>query len=130
MKSTLSFFFLFFFAVTITAQKDQTTLLQFESESIDLGMITKGELVKSKFSFKNISSQEVTIEFVSTCECTDAEWPTRTFLPGEQGEIPFTFDSNKKDVAEAVDVDIILKNQDQAGNPVFYYLQYTFEFKS
>lgn len=130
MKIALSFIFVFFFAMTTVAQKDLSSLLNFESESIDLGSIEKGAIVKSKFSFQNISAQEVAIEFVSTCECTDAEWPTKTFLPGEKGEIPFTFDSNKKDVAEAVDVDVILKNVDQDGNPVFYYLQYTFTYKS
>jgi len=115
--------------MTTIAQKDSAALLDFESESIDLGTIEKGALIESKFTFQNISTQEVAIEFVSTCECTDANWPTKTFLPGEKGEIPFTFDTNKKDIEEAVDVDVILKNIDHDGNPIFYYLQYTFTFK-
>ena len=108
------------------AQNDQ--LLKFEAESIALGEVTKGDLVKGSFNFTNVSDQDVTIDLVSTCVCTDAVWPQDTIAPGETGQIAFVFDSSKKDKIEPVDVDVILKNLNGEGIPYFYYLNYTFDF--
>ncbi len=46
---------------------------------------------------------------------------------GGKGEIDIIFDSTEKEESETVDVDVILKNTDERGNPIFYILQYKFE---
>jgi len=47
--------------------------------------------------------------------------------PGDEGELDVTFDSTEKEESETVDIDIILKNTDERGNPIFYILQYKYE---
>jgi len=115
-------------SVTSSISQDQAVLLQFEEEVVHLGPIEKGSLVKSHFKFTNVSQEDVTIDFLSTCECTEAEWPTSAIRPGESGTIAFTFDSNKKEKEESIDLDVILQNVDNNGNPMFYYLSYDYSF--
>lgn len=102
--------------------------LQFESETIDLGKVTKGEKVESAFNFTNVSDEEVYIELVSTCECTEADWPKRSIKPGEKSAISFVFDSSKKDEEEEISVDVYLRNEDKDGNPVAIFLYYQYQF--
>ncbi len=65
---------------------------------------------------------------MSSCECTTVDWPEgQVFRPGAKGEISIVFDSTEKEQSETVDVDVILKNTDSNGNPIFYILQYKFE---
>jgi len=126
MRLVLTLWFFCSFGLLLQAQNDQ--LLKFESEIIALGTVTKGELVKGSFDFTNVSDEDVTIELVSTCVCTDAVWPEETIAPGDSGQISFVFDSSKKDKVEPIDVDVILKNVNGEGIPYFYYLSYTFDF--
>ena len=109
-------------------QAQSSSPLQFEHESIELGAIKKGDLVDGSFTFTNTSNESVFIDLVSTCECTEASWPEDEIQAGDSGEIIFTFDTNKKDAEEAIDVDVILRNTDKEGNPYFHYLSYTFSF--
>jgi len=122
-----SWFITAFSFVHLIAQ-DSTSLLQFESETIDIGEVKKGELKESQFVFTNVSSTDVNIEFVSTCICTEAIWPSKSFKPGETGTIDFVFDSTKKDDEEPVELDVILSNLNKNGDPEMIYLSYSFTF--
>lgn len=126
MRLVLVLWFFCSFGLLLQAQSDQ--LLKFQTETIALGKVTKGDQIKGSFEFTNVSDEEVTIDLVSTCVCTDAIWPEETIAPGETGQIAFIFDSSKKDKVEPVDVDVILKNVNGEGIPYFYYLSYTFDF--
>lgn len=95
---------------------------------MDIGFVEKGELAQGSFSFTNVSSEDVLIDLVSTCECTEAEWSSERIAPGETGEIAFTFDSSKKDEEEPIDIDVILQNVNADGIPYFYYLSYTYTY--
>lgn len=122
-----SWFFVAFSFVHLVAQ-DSISLLQFDTESMEIGEVKKGELVESQFTFTNISKEEVSIEFVSTCICTEASWPSKRFKPGESGTIDFIFDTNKKDNEEPVELDVILSNLNKNGDPEMVYLSYSFSF--
>lgn len=126
MRFFLSIWFFCTFALIVNAQTTQ--LLKFESESMDIGFVEKGELAQGSFSFTNVSSEDVLIDLVSTCECTEAEWSSESIAPGETGEIAFTFDSSKKDEEEPIDIDVILQNVNADGIPYFYYLSYTYTY--
>jgi len=119
---------LIIFAACFSIQAQSTSPLQFEHESIELGVVKKGDQVDGSFTFTNTSNESVFIDLVSTCDCTEANWPEDEIKAGGTGEISFTFDTNKKDVEEAIDVDVILRNTDEDGNPYFHYLSYTFNF--
>ncbi len=114
--------------LSFSTKAQTTSPLSFETESIALGTVKKGEKVDSSFTFINTSNESVFIDLVSTCECTDASWTEEEIKAGDSGEIKFVFDTNKKEDEEAVDVDVILRNTDKDGNPFFHYLSYTFNF--
>ena len=103
--------------------------LKFESEEISLGKVKKGEKVDSSFNFTNVSDEDVYIDLVSTCECSEASWPKGAIKPGETAEIPFIFDSNEKDKEEEISIDVFLKNEDKEGNPVVIFLYYTYQYE-
>jgi len=87
--------------------------MTFETPLHDFGTIKKGEKKMHIFKFTNTGKEDIIIELVSGCHCTDLEWPEmKTFKPGESGEIKATFDSMKEDVLgphEKV-IDILLVN--------------------
>lgn len=128
MRLFLSIWFFCTFALLVNAQSTQ--LLKFETETTDIGFVKKGDLATGAFTFTNVSDEDVTIDLVSTCECTDAQWPSDPIGPGETGEISFTFDSNKKDEEESIDIDVILQNVNKEGIPYFYYLSYTYSYSA
>lgn len=111
----------------LIAQNNSVTLLQFEDRAIDLGEVMHGDVIKSSFHFTNISQDTVFIDLVSSCECTDTDWPRKPILPGEKGEIKITFNSEMKEESEVVDVDIYLLNEDPStGNGIAEYLTYKY----
>lgn len=108
--------------------EDFRSLLKFEERLIELGDVKKGESRSSKFKFTNVSEEEVTIEFVSVCECTEVDYPTLPILPGESGEIDFTFDSSDKEKSEKIVLDILLTNiEPETGYQVIEQVHYTYE---
>lgn len=107
---------------------DPITKLSFDDSLVDLGKVIRGESREHTFTFTNIGTTDVEIDLVSSCECTTVDWPKgQVFKPGAKGEINIIFDSTEKEESETVDVDVILKNTDNNGNPIFYILQYKFE---
>ena len=110
--------------------QDAHEIVRFDQQVIDLGNVKKGEMVKNQYVFTNISQQDVIIDLVSTCECTEATWSSLPVPPGEKGVIEFVFDSSTKDTAEPVDEDVYFRNiKPKTDNPYSIYLQYTYSFK-
>jgi len=129
MKRLLSVVILSLSILSLGQAQDASDIVKFDRELIDLGQVKKGNQVTDQFVFTNISDEDVKIDIVSTCECTEAKWSSGVVKPGEKGKIDFTFDSNKKDEVEPVDVDVYFINVNpDTGNPYSIYLQYTFGF--
>ena len=131
MKSIITglFFFLVAAQAGLHAQEAQGNLIEWEQQQLDLGHIAKGDKVSKSYTFINISEQEVEIDLVSTCECTEAKWTQGKIGPGEEGKVEFTFDSAKKDVAEPIDVDVYFLNiNPKSGRPYSSFLSYIFDF--
>ena len=104
--------------------------MEFENREIDLGMITKGEVVDTAFVFTNISTEDIKIDIVDACECTTLDWTRSSIKPGQKGKITISFDSAKKDVIEIISVDITLWNNDpKTGGPVMDGVSYKYDFK-
>ena len=113
----------------INSPSGDNPFLKFENTHIDLGAISKGTRQEMVYYFTNISNEEVQIDLVSSCECTDVEWSGLGIKPGEKSSIKATFDSSKKDKIETIDIDVILKNTDpESGNPVFIILNYSYTY--
>lgn len=97
----------------------------------DFGKIKKGERKSTVYRFSNVGDEDLVIELVTGCVCSELEWPEgETFKPGEGGEIKVTFDSNKEEETGVLDktVDVILEHTDpKTGYQVFKELKYRLE---
>jgi hypothetical protein len=108
--------------------KELKSLLEFEHSSIELGKVKKGDTRQGTFKFTNVSKEEVQIEFISVCECTQVDYPTLPIKPGESGKIDFTFDSSEKDKSEEIVLDVLLTNVEPiSGYQIVESVHYTYE---
>ena len=118
------------FGQTDTASIDEievTDLLRFDTHSYDLGEVKKGDVVKFDIEFKNISSETVFIDFISTCDCTVVDFPQQEISPGMVGTLNVVFDSKDKVESETTDIDVFLTNKDSDnGSQIYYTLEYSF----
>ena len=67
------------------------------------------------YKFINTGTEDITIELVTGCDCTDLEWPEmKTFKPGEGGTISATFVSTREEERGELEktIDILLTNVD------------------
>lgn len=126
-RLSISLFVFFLFVQLCSAQNNSVTLLQFENRALDLGEVKHGDVITTSFKFTNISQDTVHFDLVSSCECTETDWPRQPVLPGATGEIKIVFDSGKKEESEVVDVDVYLLNEDpKTGNTIAEYLSYKY----
>lgn len=108
-------------------QQMDRDLLSFEKHSFDLGDVKKGEIKYFDIKFKNISNVPVSIDFVSSCDCTEVDYPQNEIMPGETGVLKVKFDSSSKEESETTDIDVFLVNKDpDTGTQVYYTLDYSF----
>lgn len=137
MKFLSTVVFMFLFASAMFAQEtlkevpeDLQSLLEFEESPIALGKVKKGETRQGTFNFKNVSDEDVQIEIISVCECTQVDYPTLPIKPGDTGKIDFTFDSSEKDKSEKITLDILLTNvEESTGYQIVEQVHYTYELE-
>jgi len=100
--------------------------MTFDHTYFDFGKVKKGEKRTHVFPFTNTGDEDLEIEFVSGCECTELEWPEfETFKPGESGQIKATFDSTTEDGDVIKSIDILLEYIDpKTGYQVILDLKY------
>jgi len=66
-------------------------------ESINFGEITQGEKIDVEFRIKNTGTGDLLIDKAkASCGCTVPEWPKKLLVPGEEGEIKVTFNSEHR----------------------------------
>ena len=80
-----------------TAQNDSasfTTIQWIDPVNMDLGTITKGQVVELTWKFKNTGNKPLTISNVSAgCGCTTPDPPKEPIAPGAEGVIKAKFNS-------------------------------------
>lgn len=70
-----------------------------------------GGLVRTSFSFKNISKGPIKISKVSTgCGCTSSNWPKDEIAPGATKAISVTFDPKDRPGIFEKNIDVVLAN--------------------
>ena len=73
-------------------------VIVFEREIFDFGKIAQGEKVNHEFKFKNTGKSPLIISnATATCGCTVPEFPKEPILPGKEGVIKVTFNSQGKE---------------------------------
>lgn len=68
-------------------------IISFKENDIDIGTIVQGETKEIVFEFENTGSEELIIDLVTACKCTDISWPQEAIPPGDRGKIVAIFDS-------------------------------------
>lgn len=102
--------------------------LKFENEHIELGKVKKGETKTFSFFFTNENDKPITIDNMSSCDCTTLDYPRSAIEPGKKAEIKVIFDSTEKEESETVDVDLYLEETNpNTDAPYFKILTYSFE---
>jgi hypothetical protein len=76
---------------------DKYPVMTFEKTSHDFGEIIRGEKVSYRFVFKNTGKLPLIISDVpSSCGCTVPEFSKLPVLPGEEGYVTVTFNSQSE----------------------------------
>lgn len=107
--------------------KAATDLVTWDKKLVELGKVKKGEKRSMAFEFTNTSGVDVQLEGVSACDCTTVDYPRTVIPPNGKGHLDVVFDSTEKDASEKIDIDLIFKNTDAAGNPRIERVSYSFE---
>ncbi len=111
---------------TSPTTKTTTELVSWDKKLIDLGSVKKGEKRSMHFEFTNTSGVDVQLEGVAACDCTTVDYPRSVIPPNGKGKLDVVFDSTEKDESEKIDIDLIFKNTDAAGNPRIERVSYTY----
>lgn len=78
-------------------QQQEGAKITFSNDTFDYGDIKEGDVVKTKFEFKNTGSAPLIIsQVITSCGCTAPEWPKEPIAPGATGSIDIQFDSKHK----------------------------------
>ncbi|MGB5982155.1 MAG: DUF1573 domain-containing protein [Nonlabens sp.] len=89
----------FFVSTSIYAQEINQlpiTTVEFESKTIDYGVVYKGSEGKKSFTIKNTGSQPLKIsQIFSSSHIKVLEYPRDTVAPGEIAVVEILYDTNK-----------------------------------
>jgi hypothetical protein len=102
--------------------------LRFHNDFYDLGKLEYGDIVDFEIEFTNISDTVVYIDFISTCDCTDIDFPIHGISPNETSVLKVVFDSTRGEASETSDIDVFIKNKDpETGSQIYYTLEFTYK---
>lgn len=87
-------------------------VISFDKEVLDIGKLTKGESHTLFFNFTNTGNQDLIIDLVTACKCTELDWQRSPIVPGQKSEIKVVFDSSTVDVGETIKTIDIIANTD------------------
>lgn len=95
MKKIVLVLFVSLLGFSMTAQ-DAAAKIEFKTETVDYGEITKGSDGIRVFEFTNTGNAPLIISKVSSsCGCTIPKKPEDPILPGKTGEIQVKYDTNR-----------------------------------
>ena len=111
---------------TPATTKTTTELVTWDKKLVDLGTVKKGEKRSMTYEFTNTSGVDVQLEGVSACDCTTVDYPRGVIPLNGKGKLDVVFNSAEKDESEKIDIDLIFKNTDAAGNPRIERVSYQY----
>jgi hypothetical protein len=95
MKKLVLFLFVGLLGFSLAAQ-DVAAKIEFKTETVDYGEITKGADGIRVFEFTNTGKAPLIISDVrSSCGCTIPKKPEDPIMPGKTGEIQVKYDTNR-----------------------------------
>lgn len=94
------------------------TMMLWDIETIDFGVMKRNETLSVQYSFLNASRDTLTIEIVSACDCMDIDWTSTAIVPGARGTIEILYNPKDASGPQKKDIDVIMKNTDKKGYPL------------
>lgn len=95
MKKLVLFLFVGLLGFSLTAQ-DAAAKIEFKTETVDYGEITKGADGIRVFEFTNTGTAPLIVSDVrSSCGCTIPKKPDAPIMPGKTGEIQVKYDTHR-----------------------------------
>ena len=101
-------------------------IITFEQQLQDIGKIVKGESKDLEFYFTNTGDEDLLIEIVTTCKCTDITWPKEPVKVGQTAVITATFNTADQKVGKFSKTIDIVANTD----PIVIEAKFTGEILS
>jgi len=99
---------------TSPSQAPDVGKFKFKEETHDYGEVPEGPLAEYDFEFVNVGKKPITItEAHGSCGCTVPKWPTEPILPGKEGKIHVSYNTNGRQGAIQKDVTITSTAQQQ-----------------
>lgn len=125
MRKLFVMFFGLVLALEVAAQdggavllKEEGPYIEFADKDHDFKDIYQGDKVSHTFEFKNTGTAPLILSNVLvTCGCTATDWPKLPIMPGGEGSLTVSFDSNGK-VGRQNKVITILSNATNAQERV------------
>lgn len=101
IKTFLSICFTAFATISFAQDKTEETKpnpnapqFKFESELFDFGDLPEGPQATHEFKFKNIGKEPLVLSNVkASCGCTTPSWTKEPILPGKEGSIAATYNT-------------------------------------
>jgi len=112
-------------AAKIVKDSANFTTVQWIDSIVNFGSINKGEKIDIRFRCKNTGTKPLILANVRPgCGCTVADYTKEPILPGAEGLITASFDSNKTGATGEVDKTIIVSSNTPV-NPVYLHFKGT-----
>jgi len=105
------------------AQEERTegALMTFENKDHEFGSIFQGVKTENTFVFKNTGTKPLIISGAQgSCGCTVPRWPKEPIMPGEQGEVYVSFNSEGKYGTQDKTVTI---NSNATNSPIVLHMK-------
>ncbi len=99
---------------------DTVPVIAFEETVIDLDTILQGEVYELLYWFTNKGKEDLKIDLVTSCKCTDIEWTQGDIAPGNKGVIRAVFNSTDQGPGPVEKVIDILSNTDPIVTEVWF----------
>ena len=114
MRFFTSFLIISQFIACSTSKKvvPNIPVITFDENMQDIGTLERGESHTLFFDFTNTGSQDLVIDLVTACKCTELDWPRTPVAPGEKGQIKVVFDSTSMEIGEIIKTVDIIANTD------------------
>ena len=94
--------------------------ITFKENNFELGDVRLGETRALEYEFTNTGTDTLIIELVTSCHCTEIDWPNSPMAPGDQSTIKVTYDSTGQKLGDVQKVIDIISNTDPIVVEAFF----------
>jgi len=95
-------------------------VITFKQQTIDIGDVKLGDKKDLVFEFTNTGTDFLQIDLVTSCHCTNIDYPMGPVAPGASGKFVVTYDSTNQDLGQITKTIDIIGNTDPIVVEAFF----------